>query len=363
MNIYFGEKLKELRSKRNLTQEKLADFFGVSFQTISKWERGETYPDITMLPAIASFFAVSCDELLEVDAAKAEMRVNEYINGYSRLWSEHKLDEVKALMKQAIEEFPGNYDLLSRYFNALIQAHCDNEYKLKINNEVQQIYDRIQNYCTDDKIRVWTKKMMCKYLRDMSLIEGSGIDISAAEKILDEMPAMQNTRDYEAIFLYVRDKQKRDLACANGVSELLRLLAEVIQRKYDNPTEYDENVIESFLNFINTVMPNGDYGKSFINVIYDYGYLGVKKHLNGKNKEAMECFKRSAELAKKFDKLPAISTHTSFLLEGLIFDKTKTYIGTDKAQNRVKFLLLNKYPLSDEFKASAEFKEILDMLE
>ena len=56
MNIYFGENLKALRQKRNLTQEKLAEFLNVSFQTISKWERGDTYPDISMLPEIALFF-------------------------------------------------------------------------------------------------------------------------------------------------------------------------------------------------------------------------------------------------------------------------------------------------------------------
>ena len=42
MNIYFGENLKRLRLEKNLTQEKLADFLGVSFQSISKWERGDT---------------------------------------------------------------------------------------------------------------------------------------------------------------------------------------------------------------------------------------------------------------------------------------------------------------------------------
>ncbi len=46
MNIYFGENLKKLRKSKNLTQDALADFLGMSFQAVSKWERGETYPDI-----------------------------------------------------------------------------------------------------------------------------------------------------------------------------------------------------------------------------------------------------------------------------------------------------------------------------
>ena len=75
MNIYFGENLKALRQKRNLTQEKLAEFLNVSFQTISKWERGDTYPDISMLPEIALFFKVSVDDLLGVNKAENEEKL------------------------------------------------------------------------------------------------------------------------------------------------------------------------------------------------------------------------------------------------------------------------------------------------
>ena len=75
MNIYFGENLKNYRLKRNLTQEKLAEFLGVSFQTISKWEHGDTYPDITILPDIAEFFGVSVDEMLGVNKTKNEAKI------------------------------------------------------------------------------------------------------------------------------------------------------------------------------------------------------------------------------------------------------------------------------------------------
>lgn len=363
MTIYFGENLKRLRREKELTQEKLADVLGVSFQAVSKWERGETYPDITMLPEIAAFFDVTTDEILGLNTAEQENKIREYANEYSRLWSEHRLDEVKAVMEQAIKEFPGSYDLLSKYFNALIQAQHDDEYKLGIRGEVQRVYDKIQNFCTDDRIRIWTKKMMCKYLRDLSLIEGSGVDISQAEEILDEMPVMQNTRDYEAMFMYPYDKEKRSIACANGVSELLRLLAEVMQIKFDSPTEYDETLLEGFIRFLETVLPDGDYGKNYVHIIWDYGYLGVQKHLKGEDDKAMECFKKCVELAEKFDALPEISTHTSFLLEGLTFNKTKTYLGVNKMKDRMKFLFLNRYPLSDEFKDKGEFKKLIKKLE
>lgn len=363
MTVYFGENLKRLRREKELTQEKLADVLGVSFQAVSKWERGETYPDITMLPEIAAFFEVSTDEILGLNTAEQEEKIKWYSNEYSRLWSERKLDEVKELMLKATKEFPSNYDLLSKHFNVLIQAHGEAEYKLAIKNDVQRIYDKIQSFCTDDRIRMWTKKMMCKYLRDLSLIEGSGVDISEAEKILEELPIMQNTRDYEAMYLYVNDKKKRNMAVSYGVSELLRLLAEVMQRKFDHPTEYDENLLEAFIEFIEKILPDGDYGKNYVHVIWDYGYLGVKKHMKGEDGKAMECFEKCVELAEKFDSLPEISTHTSFLLEGLDFDKTKTCLGVYKMKDRMKFLFLNRYPLSDEFKEKEEFKKLLERLE
>ena len=68
MELNFGEKIKQLRRSRDLTQEALADALGISAQSVSKWECAYGYPDITQLPAIANFFGVTIDELLNNDA-------------------------------------------------------------------------------------------------------------------------------------------------------------------------------------------------------------------------------------------------------------------------------------------------------
>lgn len=60
----FHEKLQELRKKRGLTQEELAEALYVSRTAISKWESGRGYPSIDSLKAISGYFSVSIDDLL-----------------------------------------------------------------------------------------------------------------------------------------------------------------------------------------------------------------------------------------------------------------------------------------------------------
>ena len=360
MTIYFGENLKKLRKSKELTQEALADFLGMSFQAISKWERGETYPDITMLPIIASFFGVTVDSLLGTDMIEKEKQISEYGKKYSRLWNIGKIDEARDMLKKAIAEFPGNYDLLSKYLNALIQAQYDDGYLISIKPEVQRIYDNIQNYCTVDSIRIWTKKLMCRYLRNLSLIENSGVDIADAEKILSEMPIMQNTRDYEAMYMYPHDDEKRAAACANGISEMLRLFGEIMNRKYKNFLDEDGDISEAYINLVEKVMPDGDYGKSHYLMVINHQRLGVKKYLAGDEKSALEHFEKALQLAKSYDEMSDVLVHTSNAVKGLEFDKTKAYrFWEGSFFEDVKEGLINRPQLSEEFKNSEAFKKII----
>lgn len=65
MNL--GKKIAELRKKNNLSQEELAEKIGVARQTISKWEIGDTTPDINQVKIISKIFNISIDELVDND--------------------------------------------------------------------------------------------------------------------------------------------------------------------------------------------------------------------------------------------------------------------------------------------------------
>ena len=59
-----GEKIRYYRLKEGMTQEKLASELNLSFQAISKWERGESLPDVTIVSRLSRTLNVSCDALL-----------------------------------------------------------------------------------------------------------------------------------------------------------------------------------------------------------------------------------------------------------------------------------------------------------
>ena len=70
--MYLPANLKKYRILKELTQEDVAEFLGITPQSVSKWERGESYPDITFLPALANIFETSVDLLLGMDTIRAE---------------------------------------------------------------------------------------------------------------------------------------------------------------------------------------------------------------------------------------------------------------------------------------------------
>lgn len=65
MNINkVAEQIVLLRKSKGLTQNELGERVGVSFQAVSKWERGETLPDIVLLPDLAKVLETSIDNIL-----------------------------------------------------------------------------------------------------------------------------------------------------------------------------------------------------------------------------------------------------------------------------------------------------------
>lgn len=107
MNLRLGEKIRTLRKGKNISQEVLANYLGVSFQAVSKWEKGETLPDVTLIPAIACFFDVSTDELFDFNRLETEQKVLKHCGEIAK-WRNERPDEAEAAYRDLLKQYPGN---------------------------------------------------------------------------------------------------------------------------------------------------------------------------------------------------------------------------------------------------------------
>ena len=126
MEISIKNTLKKLRHSKEVTQEQLAIHLGVTSQSVGKWERGEGFPDITMLPSIALYFGVTVDELLGIDKLRITEKIEQYKKKSYELRHNGKVHDNFELWKKAYREFPEEHRVQEEYMNALYSV-CSSE--------------------------------------------------------------------------------------------------------------------------------------------------------------------------------------------------------------------------------------------
>ena len=109
---HIGQRIKEHRKKNDLTQERLADYLGVTDKAVSKWECGITTPDLALIIPLTKILHVSADELLggkpeEKDARRTEF--DKYCDNYWR----YDMEEGYQLALQAVAEYPEDHKYLA----------------------------------------------------------------------------------------------------------------------------------------------------------------------------------------------------------------------------------------------------------
>jgi len=148
MHINLSEQLRKLRKHKGNTQEELAIHLGISTQAVSKWEREEGYPDITLLPAISSYYNVSVDDLLGVGQIEKEKKLSEYGDKDAKLFREGKSAERVDLWREAKKEFPNDLSVIHSLMYAL---SSDNEKEYA--DEIIEYGERILAESTDNSLR------------------------------------------------------------------------------------------------------------------------------------------------------------------------------------------------------------------
>jgi hypothetical protein len=193
MEISIKNTLKKLRHSKEVTQEQLAIHLGVTSQSVGKWERGEGFPDITMLPSIALYFGVTVDELLGIDKLRITEKIEQYKKKSYELRHNGKVHDNFELWKKAYREFPEEHRVQEEYMNALYSV-CSSEpveivdgvmqswaVNLKEKGaEILSVGDHLLETCTDRDIVNSAVQIMCYTAYHMGL---SALAKEYAEKL------------------------------------------------------------------------------------------------------------------------------------------------------------------------------------
>lgn len=211
MNI--GNVIRKFRKAKGVTQENLAEYLSVSPQAVSKWENGLAYPDITVLPSLASYFDVTPNDLLEYDKSRIDAEVEALVTKAGPLYNEPK--KYEEFMRQALEKYPNNEVLL----DCLIGVLGEEKRAEKI-----EIAQKLVQYTDDDCIKY-------DAIRTLAETYSANGDFGMAEHWLEQLPEIYFTKlELEAMLLR-GDKAEHATRCQTAVSydifmEMLSKLAE-----------------------------------------------------------------------------------------------------------------------------------------
>jgi transcriptional regulator with XRE-family HTH domain len=319
MNI--GNNLRRYRRGRDITQEDLANVLGVSFQAVSKWERGEGYPDITLLPAIAAYFIVSIDELFGMDETRKNEKIQEYIK---EAWSKRgngtpeELDSASDVYREAVREFPNEISLMTELANSLNGYRGDEQLSPGCLEESLAVFERIMTLSPNTETQT---QIAATYFR-----------MGQRERCIAELDKLPSKLRLGALTWLTRGEEQLKWI----QSYICDCLWEVFQRtRFAAPpdtyiVEVDDDVfgytndeririLQIGIDAIELTREAGDYTVYAHRISYQYRSMAELSLMDGKTEQALDYLEKSADYAIAADEL---STNPNASYKSLLMTKT-----------------------------------------
>ncbi len=186
-----GSTIKRMRREKDITQEQLAEYLGITSRAVSQWECDRTTPDISQIPTLCHIFDVSSDILLGIDIEKNNDEIKKYLNEAKELGNQGQKEKRTALLREANKKFPRDYKIMHQLANSLV---CEYSRKgIKEYDKVFELCNRILAECTDSNTRY-------EAMDTLALAYGYAGKQEEMMKLAKEMPRMEFS--YENFMVY-----------------------------------------------------------------------------------------------------------------------------------------------------------------
>ncbi|MCL2568494.1 MAG: helix-turn-helix domain-containing protein [Oscillospiraceae bacterium] len=154
--VTIGKIIIGKRKEKGVTQDELAHFIGVSKSSVSKWETGQSLPDIAHLPQLASYFGASLDELMGYDPQMTKEDINKLYEELSTEFAAKPFDEVMNRCRDIIKKYFSCFPLLYRmgllFVNYGMTMEDDALEKAAI-TEARELFIRVKKQSGDAELK------------------------------------------------------------------------------------------------------------------------------------------------------------------------------------------------------------------
>ena len=328
MSITIGDNIRKFRKEKEISQETLAERLGVTFQAISRWERGEGYPDISMLPVIAGFFHISVDELLGVSENRQEEEVEKIIEECSEYDTHYEAEKMQNCIDEALKKYPGNYKLLGWYVYA---------FQWKNPGKAIEAGLYVMNNCRDEEIRGFVRSNLIYAYRN------NGQQDKAVE-LAKQLPSYYDTRqDVLRDMLSGRERLEHVQHMCIDLAYEFWCSVRKIQEEYS--VEERVALFQKSNDIYDAIYEKDDMPIKLSRKMRNYQGMAEVALKEGRVEEGISYMKEAAECAIRHDRLPEKVYSECMLFNCHPYDRT----WEAKPCIELKKELLSDFETEDEF--------------
>ena len=318
-----SKNLLKLRKERKITQENLANYLGVTKAAISKWELNQSYPDITLLPIIASYFDISIDKLLGYESHINDEEVRMLYKELIKEFSTEKFDDV---YKKCIEYEKKYYTCYFLQFH-LGLLYCNHAYlaeeevkMMAVYEHATEVFRRIELNCKNANLakEALSLKSYC------NLIMGKCDEIISDLKDINQV-SMPIENILSKAYLIKGDKEKSSkilqISIFNNFINSLQSMTDILLCYNENnkkQEQYIDRVSNTFGNLMGEifVFKKDEYEQTLRNIGFNLGkYIYIldayedleEDYKNKRYNPFIDYIDKKEELKNKVDRLISMS--------------------------------------------------------
>lgn len=289
MEINLKEKLRTLRQQKNVTQEALANHLKITPQSVGKWERGEGFPDISLLPNIAFYFNVTVDELLCVDKVRVDETIYEYVQQGKIYCQNGENQKNLELWEKAYSEFPNDCRVIE---NLMYAINRDAVFPCPKDDaeRIIELGEMLLQKSTDTEQRERAIQSLCYTYAD--------IDEEKALYYANMGGSIYSTK--EDLKSSVLKGEEGVVACQNHIEELIHLAAFtalIMTRKIKFSHEEKIEAFNFAIDITNRLFSDGNIGFYASDISYYYRCLAGEYAEMNDTKNTLEALKESCNYA------------------------------------------------------------------